>query len=1497
MPATEKDLAQDAPWKKIQQNTFTRWCNEHLKCVHKQINDLHTDLSDGLRFIALLEVLSQKKMPRKHNARPIIRQMQLENVSVGLEFLEREHIRLVSIDSQAIVDGNLKLILGLVWTLILHYSISVPEWEDEEDTSKKQTPKQRLFGWIQNKLPDIPVRNFSKDWQNGRTLGALVDSCAPGLCPDWETWSEEKPVDNAREAMQQADEWLGVPQVITPEEIVDPNVDEYSVMTYLSQFPKAKLKPGAPLRPKLNPKKARAYGPGVEPSGNVATQPTAFVVETVRAGQGDLSVSVKGPTGEDDEVRVTANNDKNHTYAVEYTPKAVGPHEVMVLFANQHISKSPFHVMVSEPQGDANKVSAAGPGLVSAGVVAGRPTDFNINTTGAGVGDVAVVVKGPKDQPTLVDAALEERGPGMYRCCYKPTKEGPHTVAVSFGGLPIPHSPYTVNVAPASKAIACRATGRGLQAKGVRINEIADFTVLTEGAGSGDLQVTLKKPSGVEEPIKQKTMRDTLHSCEYKPTAVGKHTVSVTWAGQHTPGSPFTVDVGPEAGKQKVRAWGPGLSSGMVGKSSDFVVEAVGTDVGALGFSIEGPSQCTIDCTDVGDGSCDVKYWPTEPGCYGVHVICDDDEIKNSPFIAEIVPVNTAFHPEKVRPVRRLNSYFDHTTEPCAALSTLPCCSFQVRISGKGVEPTGNVVGQPLEFTVDAKDAGKAPLQAFAQDVDGTPVPVKVVDNGDGTYACRYTPQKPIKHTVVVTWGALNVPSSPFRVKVGKGSYPQRVKVSGQGVERTGVKAHEPTSFTVDCSEAGEGDVSVGIKCASGVLGPCEADIDFDIIKNDDDTFLVKYTPLAAGRYTIMVLFADEELPNSPYRIKVDPSHDVHKVKAEGPGVSKTGVQLNQPTQFTVTTKGAGQAKLDVQFTGSTKGNPVRNMSIKDNKDDTHTVAYTPIQQGPMAVAVTYGGDLVPYSPFTVDIAPPVDLGKIQVQGLENKLVVGEEFEFDVNTRGAGGRGKLDVHVVSPSNKPLDCSVEPAHTGNGSTVRFLPKEEGPHRVSMVYDGQLLDDTFTLEAALPPDPKKVRVSGEGLRSGKVGHPAQFSIDTRQAGQGNLSLTVEGPSEAKLECVDNGDGTCSVSYLPVEAGDYLINILFAGTHVPGSPFQATIEPSFDPKKVLVKGEGLKNVKVGDTGSFTLDCSQAGDANLDVKMVSDSGVEADVVTRRQAEGVYAVNYTPVCHGPHTMNVKYGGQSVPTFPARLEVQPSVDTSGIKVFGPGIEKAFCDATTDFSVDASSLTRTGGDDLTASITGPSGVVIDAAVTDKKNGTYVVEYIPFELGKHLVDVMYKEVPVAGSPFPLVVSEGCDPKRVCVSGPGLKSGWTNQTNSFTVETRGAGTGGLGLLIEGPTEAVISCTDNKNGTCLVEYVPQDPGQYEVLVSYGGQPVPGSPFVVPVQDKVNPSKVKVSGSGVEPGVRAGIPQEFVVDASRAGQAPLKVELINPRGVFQELS
>lgn len=93
-----KVLAEDAEWKMIQKNCFTRWTNEHLKVVNKHIADLETDLSDGLRLIALVEVLSGKEITQKYTKRPTFRSQKLENITLALKFLERdEGIRIVNI--------------------------------------------------------------------------------------------------------------------------------------------------------------------------------------------------------------------------------------------------------------------------------------------------------------------------------------------------------------------------------------------------------------------------------------------------------------------------------------------------------------------------------------------------------------------------------------------------------------------------------------------------------------------------------------------------------------------------------------------------------------------------------------------------------------------------------------------------------------------------------------------------------------------------------------------------------------------------------------------------------------------------------------------------------------------------------------------------------------------------------------------------------------------------------------------------------------------------------------------------------------------------------------------------------------------------------------------------------------------------------------------------------------------------------------------------------
>lgn len=109
------------------------------------------------------------------------------------------------------------------------------------------------------------------------------------------------------------------------------------------------------------------------------------------------------------------------------------------------------------------------------------------------------------------------------------------------------------------------------------------------------------------------------------------------------------------------------------------------------------------------------------------------------------------------------------------------------------------------------------------------------------------------------------------------------------------------------------------------------------------------------------------------------------------------------------------------------------------------------------------------------------------------------------------------------------------------------------------------------------------------------------------------------------------------------------------------------------------------------------------------------------------------------------------------------------------------------------------------------------------------------GDYSFDVKYDDAPIPGTPAKVTAKQGFDPKRVKVYGPGIEQGFVNQPNEFTVETLGAGNGGLGLSIQGPTEAKVKCLDNRNGTCSVQYVPDEGGDYDISVRFGDQNVPG--------------------------------------------------------------
>lgn len=86
---------------------------------------------------------------------------------------------------------------------------------------------------------------------------------------------------------------------------------------------------------------------------------------------------------------------------------------------------------------------------------------------------------------------------------------------------------------------------------------------------------------------------------------------------------------------------------------------------------------------------------------------------------------------------------------------------------------------------------------------------------------------------------------------------------------------------------------------------------------------------------------------------------------------------------------------------------------------------------------------------------------------------VGQDQKFVVCTKGAGGLGKLEVRITSPSNRAVPCEVE-AQSGMAATlVKYVPKEEGMHTVEVCYDGHPVPGSlFPVDAQLPPDPSKV-----------------------------------------------------------------------------------------------------------------------------------------------------------------------------------------------------------------------------------------------------------------------------------------------------------------------------------------------------------------------------------------------------------------------------------------
>lgn len=251
----------------VQKRTFTKWINSHLakRKPPMVVEDLFEDMKDGVKLLALLEVLSGQKLPCEQGRR-LKRIHAVANIGTALKFLEGRKIKLVNINSTDIADGRPSIVLGLMWTIILYFQIeeltsNLPQLQplssstssvDSTVSSETASPpskrkvatkiqgnaKKTLLKWVQYtaaKQTGIEVKDFGRSWRSGVAFHSVIHAIRPELV-DLERVKGRSNRENLEEAFTIAETELGIPRLLDPEDVDVDKPDEKSIMTYVAQF-------------------------------------------------------------------------------------------------------------------------------------------------------------------------------------------------------------------------------------------------------------------------------------------------------------------------------------------------------------------------------------------------------------------------------------------------------------------------------------------------------------------------------------------------------------------------------------------------------------------------------------------------------------------------------------------------------------------------------------------------------------------------------------------------------------------------------------------------------------------------------------------------------------------------------------------------------------------------------------------------------------------------------------------------------------------------------------------------------------------------------------------------------------------------------------------------------------------------------------------------------------------------------------------------------------
>nr|CAH7749585.1 unnamed protein product [Callosobruchus chinensis] len=1498
-------------WVEIQANTFRNWVNEHLP-KDLRVLDLSQDLCTGVTLCALVEALQGKPIKPSWNKRPVNQHHYLENVTCALKAIEDDGIKLVNIGNVDIVNGNLKLILGLIWSLIVRYQIG----------RSKFPPRKLMLAWLQAVLPECKVSNLTTDWNTGVLLSALVDYCRPGLFPHWRKLDKANGIENCRRAMEISQKELGIPAVLEPEYLASPWLDELSGMTYLSYF----MKPGSPgfyatLR-WVNSRLER-------PIKNFTSDwnDGKVISEIIRSLGGSAAApeKLKGDP---------AYWEANQSQAIE-AGKKLGVQPILSAkdLADRHVEhlgvmayaahfqwvpeRPPLHDLIAVT-------------LESTSGRVGQPTHFQVSLldTTLSYSSLSVEIRAPDNKTYQIRELRQGRG------SFVPSKPGMHELVVKFdgeeaqGGHFFRVLPALVEVAPPGMAPCA-------------LGSLVQVLVNATGAPRReDILVTAYSPSGrpVNCPL---TVIDGTNSATFKPDEAGEWRIEITYQGKQIQGGPFTCSVFDPSG---VRVTGLEGALPLVPHVVDLDCHSCGVPGEVTADVVRDKRSIRSHVEKIDEWRYRVRFTAKEAGKHRLYVYFNGYDVKGSPFI--------------MRVGTQRKSKSSSNTSPNSTFRTSPTNRYA---SSSPVNSSLNTSKNTSYNSYSRQSASPSfvdETHKFAQDYHMKSVSEKRMTSGSPSYNDRHSPSYP--HRAASPY---NGPPSPYRN--GSPSYnpsPSHGRdspdyITSRKLNEKRFESSPSPSFT----KKNEYDTNYASKMSSMRISDSRSPVFMERSSpevgnystsryekrvesrsynsyNDgggvDTSPIIKVSSIsdnAAGRRdswdainktrNILSERSLESVANltesqldSELRRKKAEEHSrfasneqsyrneqtyrnessfksnysqkyvsdnygrdspVYKSSSKGGngGASAIRVQpvpdgiLGQPVEFEIDGSGAGSGDLEILVEGGRVTSSVRSLGGQRFR-----AAFTPHQALPHRVDIKFNGETVPGSPWHVSIMPPLEgAGAVSVLGESTRLVPAHRpavFEIVCNSPTIADTPP-DVRVTAPGGKRAAKGQPRVSTARPGVwrVEFVPTEVGTHLIEVEAGGE----------KLPCGPLVAKVKcGEAVETAKhviLDCPALcrrrssylvvIQEEERQKkklvsgscpGGGKIEISInEGEVPNHVQVV--GGGRCLVSFTPDQAKPHLIDIKFNGETVRGCPFVCTVT---DTSRVTLSLSHLELIPVNQPSSFHMGVAGGGAAEL--------AVASNLFTAGGIHSGFTAEFTPVQVGAHQITVDYNGRPVQGTPF---IAKAFDSNKVTV--GTVAKGTVGRPVTFSVDAS---EAGEGNLEITISA-RGMNIPTQVHPQGNARFAVSFVPIEACDHVVNVAFNKRPVVGCPLIVGVGGGGTGPTVTLPGPGP----IHKPSTLLVNHPGR-LEDIEVNVEGPGGQAVPTQVQPiaEGQFRAEFVPRVVGEHRVAVSVKGQPVAGSPFAAKAYD-VNAIRVKEPARGV-----VGKPVTFLVETSQAGPGNLEV-------------